>query len=97
MSYRLEFSESALSRLELLGGSDDKQLRHVILKTLSLRRNPFPQDTKKLVNFNYQGLAGYRVNQGEYRIIYAVDEANKKVLIGAIINRNEDYKRTVKK
>jgi len=96
LSYRLEFSESTLSRLESLGSADAKTLRQVIMKILSLRRNPVPHDTKKLVNFNYQGLTGYRVDQGEYRIIYAIDEANKKVLIGAIINRNEDYERVIR-
>ena len=92
MSYRLEFSDSALSKLEILGQSDAKKLRQVFMKILSLRRNPAPQDSKKLENFKYQGLAGYRVDQGEYRIIYAISQDNKKVLIGAILNRNEDYK-----
>lgn len=54
--------------------------------------SPFPHDSKKLKNFNYQGMRGYRVDQGEYRIIYAVDDGRKKVLIGLILNRNEDYK-----
>jgi mRNA interferase RelE/StbE len=62
------------------------------MKILSLRRTPVPQDSKQLENFNYKGLKGYRADQGEYRIIYAIDEENKKVLIGAILNRNEDYK-----
>jgi len=35
---------------------------------------------------------GYRVDQGEYRIIYAIDEKNKKVLVGRIINRNDEYR-----
>ena len=93
MSYKLEFSEDALSKLERLGQSDAKLLRQLFIKILSLRRSPFPQDSKKLVNFNYQGLSGYRTDQGEYRIVYAVDEAGKRVLIGAILNRNEDYKK----
>ncbi|MDA8083178.1 MAG: type II toxin-antitoxin system RelE/ParE family toxin [Nitrospiraceae bacterium] len=92
MSYRLEFSEEALSKLEILGQSDSKLLRQLFIKILSLRRTPFPQDSKKLVNFNYRGLAGYRTDQGEYRIVYAVDEGGKRVLIGAILNRNEDYR-----
>jgi mRNA-degrading endonuclease RelE of RelBE toxin-antitoxin system len=41
-------------------------------------------------------LTGYRVDQGEYRIIYAIGEANKKVLVGAIINRNEDYEKVIR-
>lgn len=81
-----------MSKLEALGQSDVKKLRQIFMKVLSLRRSPFPQDSKKLENFNYRGLIGYRVDQGEYRIIYAVDETKKVVLIGPILNRNEDYK-----
>jgi mRNA interferase RelE/StbE len=92
LSYRIGFSEAALAKLELLGQSDPKKLRQVFMKTLSLRRTPFPQDSKKLEHFTYHGLAGYRVDQGEYRIIYAVDEAEKVITIGLILNRNEDYK-----
>lgn len=92
MSYRLEFSEEALSKLEKIGQSDAKLLRQLFIKILSLRRSPFPQDSKKLVNFDYKGLSGYRVDQGEYRIVYAADEGGKRVIIGAILNRNEDYK-----
>ncbi len=92
MSYKLDFSDAALSRLEVLGKADARKLRQILMKILALRREPFPQDCKKLENFNYQGLTGYRVDQGEYRIIYAVDEAKKMVMLGPILNRNEDYK-----
>lgn len=90
MSYKLEFSEDALSKLEKLGQSDAKLLRQLFIKILSLRRSPFPQDSQKLVNFSYQGLSGYRIDRGEYRIVYAVDEGAKRVLIGAILDRNEN-------
>jgi mRNA interferase RelE/StbE len=92
LSYRLDFSDSSLSRLEALGLADAKKLRQIFMKILSLRRSPFPQDAKKLENFSYRGLSGYRVDQGEYRIIYAVDEKKKTVIVGLILNRNEDYK-----
>lgn len=92
MAYGLEFSETALSKLESLGLADPKKLKQVFLKILSLRRNPMPQDSKKLKNFTYAGLSGYRVDQGEYRVIYAVNEKDKKLIIGLVLNRNEDYK-----
>lgn len=92
MSYKLDISEAALSKLENLGMSDGKRLKQVFIKILSLRRTPVPQDCKELQNFTYKGLPGYRVDQGEYRIVYAVDEENKTVKIGDILNRNEDYK-----
>lgn len=92
MSYKIEFSDDALIKLEALAQSDAKRLRQVFIKILALRRNPKPQDCKKLENFKYHNLSGYRVDQGEYRIIYAVDEDKKKVMVGLILNRNEDYK-----
>lgn len=92
MSYKLEFSDCALTKLEALGQSDAKKLRQVFMKILSLRRNTLPQDAKKLENFRYKGLSGYRVDQGEYRIVYAIDQKSKTIVIGMILNRNEDYK-----
>lgn len=92
MSYKLYISEDALLKLEDFGMSDAKILRQVFIKILSLRRNLKPQDCKELQNFTYTGFKGYRVDQGEYRIIYAGDEKNKTVKVGHILNRNEDYK-----
>lgn len=92
MSYKLDFSNDALSRLEDLSRADAKILKQIFVKILSLRRNPTPQDFKELKNFYYGEIKGYRVDQGEYRIIYAVDEQVKTVRIRHILNRNEDYK-----
>jgi mRNA interferase RelE/StbE len=92
LSYKLAISEHALSKLEDFGMSDAKLLRQIFIKILSLRRNPKPQDCKELRNFTYAGFKGFRVDQGEYRIIYAVDEKDRIVKVGHILNRNEDYK-----
>ena len=92
MSYKLDISEDALSKLEDFGMSDAKLLRQIFIKILSLRRNPKPQDCKELRNFTYAGFKGFRVDQGEYRIIYVVDEKNKTIKVGHILNRNEAYK-----
>jgi len=92
LSYKLELSNEALSKLEALSKADAKLLKQVFVKILSLRRSPTPHDFKKLKAFRYGELNGYRVDQGEYRIIYAVDEKSKTIKIGHILNRNEDYK-----
>ena len=92
MSYKIDFSEDALSKLEALGTANAKIMKQVFMKCLALRRNPKPQDCEDLQNFIYKGFKGRRVDQGEYRIIFAVDEDHKKVFIGPIHNRNEDYK-----
>ena len=92
MSYSLEFSEAVFHTLEELGVSDAKRLRQVFLKILSLRRSPRPPDSEQLTHFTYRGLAGFRVTQGEYRIIYAIDEKAKVVKLARILHRDRDYR-----
>ena len=92
MSYTLEFSEAVFDTLEDLGRSDAKRLRQVFLKILSLRRSPRPPDSEQLSHFTYRGLTGFRVTQGEYRIIYAIDEKAKSVKLARILRRDRDYR-----
>ena len=92
MSYSLEFSESVFEKLETLGTSDAKRLRQVFLKILSLRRSPRPPDSEQLTRFTYRGLKGFRVTQGEYRIIYAIDEKAKVVKLAKVLHRDRDYR-----
>ena len=100
MAYKLLFSDQALSKLEGLGHSDAKRLKQVFMKVLSLRRNPYPQDAKELRNFSYQGKKGLRVDQGEYRIVYAVkeeaekekEEEKKVVYVALILSRKDNYR-----
>jgi len=77
VSYLLEFSEAVFGTLEDLGHTDAKRLRRVFLKILSLRRSPRPSDSEQLSHFTYRGFTGFRVTQGEYRIVYAIDEKAK--------------------
>lgn len=92
MSYSLEFSEVVFDVLEDLGRTDAKRLRQVFLKILSLRRTPRPSDSEQLSHFSYKGLTGFRVTQGEYRIIYAIDEKAKTVKLARILHRDRDYR-----
>jgi mRNA-degrading endonuclease RelE of RelBE toxin-antitoxin system len=92
VSYSLEFSEAIFDTLENLGRSDAKRLRQVFLKILSLRRSPRPPDSEQLSHFTYRGLTGFRVTQGEYRVIYAMDEKVKVVKLARILHRDKDYR-----
>ena len=92
MSYRLEFSDSVFETLEALGSSDAKRLRQVFLKILSLRRSLRSPDSEQLAHFSYRGLKGFRVTQGEYRIIYAIDEKAKVVKLARVLHRDRDYR-----
>jgi mRNA interferase RelE/StbE len=92
VSYSLEFSDAVFDTLEELGHTDAKRLRQVFLKILSLRRSPRPPDSEQLAHFTYRGFVGLRVTQGEYRIVYAVDEKSKVVKLARILHRDKDYR-----
>jgi len=92
VSYSLEFSDAVFDTLEDLGHTDAKRLRQVFLKILTLRRSPRPTDSEQLSHFTYKGLTGFRLTQGEYRIVYAIDEKAKVVKLARILHRDRDYR-----
>jgi mRNA interferase RelE/StbE len=53
---------------------------------LRIKGNPRPQDYAALKG--YQG--GYRIDQGEYRILYTIDDDNKLVDVFRVGKRNDD-------
>ncbi|WP_414618698.1 type II toxin-antitoxin system RelE family toxin [Calothrix sp. CCY 0018] len=61
-----------------------KQYKQVVSKILSLQGNP-RQDYSVLKG--YEG--GYRVDQGEYRILYTIDDENKLVDVFRAGKRND--------
>ena len=62
-----------------------KFYKQVVAKILSLQGNPQPQDCITLKG--YEG--GYRVDQGEYRILYTIDEESKLVDVFRVGKRND--------
>lgn len=63
-----------------------KQKRQIAKKIMAMRLNPFPNDHKKL-----KGHAPYcRVDSGEYRIIYKVENEDQLLLVAIITKRNDD-------
>ncbi len=60
-----------------------KVFKQIAAKILSLAFNPRPHDSKKV------GL-GYRVDVGEYRIFYLVDDEVKAVKVLAVGKRGDD-------
>jgi mRNA-degrading endonuclease RelE of RelBE toxin-antitoxin system len=90
VSYSLEFSEAVFEILEDLGHTDAKRLRQVFLRILSLRRSPRPPDSERLTHFTYRGFTSLRVTQGDYRIVYAIDEKAEVVKLARIPHRDRD-------
>ena len=54
----------------------------------ALATEPRPGGAVKLA-----GRADYRVRVGEYRVVYAVDDAERRVLVARIAHRREVYRR----
>ena len=77
---KLDLSRDALRFIQTL---NPKQYRQVAGTVFRLLQNPEPQDSSVLIGYPY-----YRVDIGEYRIIYNVDgDVLKVFLIG---KRNDD-------
>jgi mRNA interferase RelE/StbE len=67
-----------------------KQYKQIVVKLLSLASNPKPQDCKALKGIE----GGYRVDSGEYRILYYLIESKNEqrgqVQIFRVGKRNDD-------
>lgn len=79
--YSLIIEHSARKSLKNL---QPKFIKQIVFKIFTLQDNPFPQDSKKLKGFE----DSYRVDQGEYRILYTVDD--DKIRVFKIGKRNDD-------
>ncbi|MGK7883931.1 MAG: type II toxin-antitoxin system RelE/ParE family toxin [Crocosphaera sp.] len=79
-NYLLQIDKAVIKVLDRL---PLKVFKQVTMKLLSLPKNPFPQDCKKLKGYD----KGYRVDQGEYRILYTVED--DKIRIFKIGKRND--------
>ena len=83
--YRIELRPSAVRELEKL---DNRERQRVGRKISELAHNPRPSGAKKL-----QGEGGWwRVRVGDYRIIYAIEDARLVVLVVRVGHRREVYR-----
>lgn len=83
-SYSLSLAKSAERELRALPKSD--RLR-VIQRMKGLAKNPRPTDRQKISDQEC-----YRVRQGDYRIVYAVDDTARTVNIVKVGHRREVYR-----
>jgi mRNA interferase RelE/StbE len=83
-SYRLEVKRTAAKEIADLPKAD---CRRVVAKIQLLARDPRPQGCEKL-----SGAEKYRVRQGDYRILYEIDDSAKAVTIVKIGHRREIYR-----
>ena len=85
MSYRLELETKALKEFKGL----PKGRRELVSEVFDdLQANPRPPGAKRL-----SGVDGYRVRSGDYRVLYTIDDAAKRVRVYRLGHRKEVYRR----
>lgn len=78
-----------------LSSKADKQLNKLpqkmhdfaLEKIEDLKENPYPSQSKKLVNRE-----GYRIRVGDYRILYALEKKRHEIVILSVAHRKDAYK-----
>ena len=83
-SYRIEVKRTAAKEIGDLPKAD---CRRVVAKIELLARDPRPHGAEKL-----SGADKYRVRQGDYRILYEIDDSAQSVTIVKVGNRREIYR-----
>ncbi len=83
-SYRLTIRLSAVKELD---GLPRKDLERVMDRIGILADNPRPPGCEKL-----SAQERYRIRQGDYRILYEVDESQQVVIVVKIGHRREVYR-----
>lgn len=84
-SYRILLRKSAAGELDRLAG---KGLERVVRRIQGLAAEPRPRGCEKL-----SAQKRYRVRQGDYRIVYSIDDTAREVAVVKIGHRGEIYRR----
>lgn len=83
-SYTVDVKPSARKELETL---PDHVLARAVSKLESLADNPRPAGCKKLKDHKDQ----WRVRIGDWRVVYIIDDAAKRISVTRIAHRREVY------
>ena len=83
-SYRLEVKRSAAKEIADLPKAE---CQRVAAKIQLLASDPRPHGCEKL-----SGAEKYRIRQGDYRILYEINDSTKLVIIVKVANRKEVYR-----
>ncbi len=92
MPYDLRVNKQVLKDVAHL---DAKIFRQVVTRVLELGQHPRPHDSEELKGYRdptVSGRKGFRVDQGEYRILYTVDDARKVIIVFRVAHRREVYR-----
>lgn len=84
-SYKVLIRRSAADELAQI---PKKDMRRIVERIRSLGSDPRPTGCEKL-----SAQERYRVRQGDYRIVYSIDDEGKMIEIVKIGHRSEIYRR----
>ncbi len=85
-AYRLLIKASAAKEIEAVGSKTDR--KRIVDRIRSLAGSPRAHGTEKLA-----GSANhYRVRQGQYRIVYLIDDGRQEVTIFKVGHRKDVYR-----
>ena len=82
--YRIEFKKSVLKDFDSI---PKKDLQRILAAIESLAQKPRPPQSKKL-----SGLDQYRLRQGDYRILYTIEDDVLMVYVVAVRHRKKIYR-----
>ena len=85
-SYELLIKPSAVKELERVATKKDRA--RIVSRIRDLARDPRPPGCEKLST-----LERYRVRQGAYRIVYGIDDDERRVTVVKIGHRRDVYRR----
>lgn len=83
-SYKIQIKRSASRELERLPLKDR---RRIVSRIKGLAREPRPHGSEKL-----SGEESYRFRQGDYRVVYTVDDTEPTVTVFKIAHRRDVYR-----
>ena len=84
--YRVLIKSSAAKELEATGTKADRQ--RIVQRIHALAEDCRPQGSEKLTGYTDR----YRVRQGNYRIVYLIDDGRREVTIFKIGHRRDVYR-----
>lgn len=85
-AYKLLLKATAAKEIEAVGTKLDRQ--RIVKRILSLAVDPRTSSSEKLAGYDDR----YRVRQGQYRIVYLIDDERHEVTIFKIGHRKEVYR-----
>ena len=84
-SYKIELKRSAAKEIEKISNQKDRQ--RIVSRIARLATEPRPAGCEKLT-----GRDNYRIRQGDYRIIYSIEDEVLVVTIVKIGHRRDAYR-----